>query len=159
MTRALQAVTSGRMGVNRAALEFNVPCTTLKDRVARRITHGCNMGPKTYLTREEEKELADFLISCAKIGFAKTRQDVMNLVHRAVLKKEEKQTSKVSHGWWMHFCKRWPELILRKGDSFPIVRDQETNYTVFKNYFDLLGETLIKYGIKDKSAQIYNYCD
>ena len=69
MTCALQAVTSGRMSINRATLEFNIPCTTLKDQVAGRITHGCNMGPKTYLTREEEKELADFLISCAKIGF------------------------------------------------------------------------------------------
>ena len=29
---------------------------------------------------------------------------------------------------------------------------------VFKNYFDLLDETLMKYGIKDKPAQIYN-CD
>ena len=29
---------------------------------------------------------------------------------------------------------------------------------VFKNYFDLLGETLMKYGLKDKPAQIYD-CD
>ena len=33
-----------------------------------------------------------------------------------------------------------------------------TNYAVFKDYFDLLGETLTKYGIKDKLSQIYN-CD
>ena len=39
-----------------------------------------------------------------------------------------------------------------------IVRDQATSYTIFKNYFDLLGETLTKYGLKDKPAQIYN-CD
>ena len=146
------------MGINRAALEFNVPRTTLKDRVAGRITHGCNMGPKTYLTRDEEKELADFLINCAKMGFRKTRKDIMSLVHRAVLKKGEKKISKVSHGWWMRFCKRWPELRLRKGNSFPIVRDQATNSMVFKNYFDLLGETLMKYGLKDKPSQIYN-CD
>ena len=62
-----------------------------------------------------------------------------------------------SLGWWNHFCKRWPQLRLCKGDSFPTVRDQETSYTVFKNYFDLFGETLTKYGIKYKPVQIYNY--
>ena len=48
------------MGVHTAALEFNVPRTTLKDRIAGRVAHGCNMGPKPYLTYEEEKELVEF---------------------------------------------------------------------------------------------------
>ena len=69
----------------------------------------------------------------------------------------EKQIDKISPGCLNRFCKRWPPLRLRKGDSFPIVRDQATSYTVFKSYLDLLGETLTKYGIKDKPAQIYNY--
>ena len=56
------------------------------------------------------------------------------------------------------FLQEMVPLRLRKGDSFPIVRDQATSYTVFKSYFDLLGETLVKYGIKDKTAQLYN-CD
>ena len=64
----------------------------------------------------------------------------------------------MSHGWWICFCGRWPQLRLHQGDSFPIVRNQATDYAVFKDYFDLQGETLTKYGIKDKSAQIYN-CD
>ena len=34
MAKALDAVASGKMGVNRAAIEFNVPCTSLKDQVA-----------------------------------------------------------------------------------------------------------------------------
>ena len=156
MKRAYDAVTDGKMGVNRAALVFNVPRTTLKDRVAGRVIHGSDMGPKKYLTKEE-KELVEFLLNCAKMGYAKSRQDVLKIVHGAVLKKG-KQIDKISHGWWVRFCKRWPQLRLRKGDSFPIVRDQATNYSVFKSYFDLLGETLTKYGIKDKPAQIYN-CD
>ena len=68
MRRDLEAVTEGKMGVNRAALEFNVPRTTLKDRVSGRVIHGSNMGPMMYLTYEEEKELVDFLLNCAKLG-------------------------------------------------------------------------------------------
>ena len=58
----------------------------------------------------------------------------------------------------MKFCNRWPQIRLQKGNSFPVVRDQVTTYSVFKDYFDLLEETLAKYDLKDKPAQIYN-CD
>ena len=74
MKRALEAVTEGKMGINRAALEFNVPRAMLKDRISGRVIHGSNMGPKTYLTYEEEKELVDFLMNCAKMGYAKTKR-------------------------------------------------------------------------------------
>ena len=36
------------MGINRAALEFNVPRTMLKDSFSGRVIHGGNMGPKMY---------------------------------------------------------------------------------------------------------------
>ena len=90
MGRALEAVTEGKMSVNRAAVEYNVPRTTLKDRVSGRVIHGSNMGPKMYLTYEEEKELVDFLLNCARMGYAKTRQDVLKIVHNAMLKKGKK---------------------------------------------------------------------
>ena len=49
MRGALKAVAEG-MGVNRAAMEYGVPRTTLKDRVAGRVQHGCNSGRAPYLT-------------------------------------------------------------------------------------------------------------
>ena len=44
MKCALEAVAEGKMGVNRVALESNVPRTTLKDRISGRVIHGSNMG-------------------------------------------------------------------------------------------------------------------
>ena len=49
MRRALEAVTEGKMGVNRVALEFNVP---RKDRISVRVLHRSNMGPKMYLRED-----------------------------------------------------------------------------------------------------------
>ena len=163
MKRAIDAVKSGRMGTNRAALEYAVPRTTLKDRLTGRVIHGVKMGAKPYLSNQEEQELVEFLLNCAKMGYGKTRRDVLNIVHATLLKKaeetgEEFLKDKVSQGWWMKFCSRWPQIRLRKGDSFPVARDQMTNYSVFKDYFDLLDDTLTKFGLKDKPAQIYN-CD
>ena len=65
MFGALKAVKEGQMDVNRAALSFGVPHTTLKDRVAGRVLH----GPQPYLTTEEDKELVDFLITSSKMGY------------------------------------------------------------------------------------------
>lgn len=160
MAKALDAVASGKMGVNRAAIEFNVPCTSLKDRVAGRVRDGCNMGPRRYLTYEEESELVEFIIKCSKMGYGKTRQDVMKLVESCLAKKEDlkRKSNKLSNGWWVRFLQRWPQLSLRKGDSFAVVREEASTYDVFKNYFDLLEGVLTKHGLKNKPSQIYN-CD
>ena len=80
----LKAVKEGRMGVNRAALSYGVPLTTLKDRVAGRVLHGSNFGPQPYLTTEEEKELVDFFITSYKMGYGKTRRQVLKIVETAV---------------------------------------------------------------------------
>ena len=68
MVQAMDAVKSGLLGVNRAALEYGVPKTTLKDRIAGRVSHGTNIGSKPYLSKKEEEELVKFLINCSKMG-------------------------------------------------------------------------------------------
>jgi len=68
MLKAFNAVRKDKLGVNCAALQFDAPATTLKDRVAGRVIHGTNMGTKPYLSNEEEKELVEFLVECSKIG-------------------------------------------------------------------------------------------
>ena len=89
MVGAMKAVQDGSMGLNRAALEFGVPRTTLKDRIAGRVIHGTKSGPRPYLTHEEEKELVDFLVTCSKMGYGKTRGEVLKIVEAAMEKKGE----------------------------------------------------------------------
>ena len=64
--QAMDTVKKGIMGANMAALEHGVPRTTLKDRLSRRVIHGTNMGPKPYLTQDEESQPVKFLIHCSK---------------------------------------------------------------------------------------------
>ena len=52
MLGALKAVQDGAMGCNRAAVEYGVPKTTLKDRVSSRVIHGRKSGRAPYLTHE-----------------------------------------------------------------------------------------------------------
>ncbi len=159
MLQAMAAVKDGSMGINMAAIAHGVPRTTLKDRLSGRVIHGTKMGPKSYLTREEEKELVDFLVNCSKMGYGKTRAEVLRIVE-AVMKKKGRLLGDhhISQGWWCRFRERWPEISLRRGDSFSMAREKMTSREVFENYFDLLQETLDKYNLKDKPSQIYN-CD
>ena len=58
----------------------------------------------------------------------------------------------------VRFLQRWPQLSLRKGDSFAVVREEASTFDVFKNHFRLLEGVLTKHGLKNKLSQIYN-CD
>ena len=122
------------------------------------------MGPKPYLTYEEENKLVKFLMNCSKMGYGKTRQDVMKLVEICVVKKditlEDNWGSKLSiaNGWWVRFLQRWPTLNLRKGDLFAVVCEEVSSYDVFKSYFNLLEDVMMKHGLKGRLSQIYN-CD
>ena len=69
-----------------------------------------NFSPQPYLTTEEEKQLVDFLITSSKMGYGKTRRQVLKIVEAAVW------FASVSHGWWICFTEHWPNLSLCKGD-------------------------------------------
>ena len=62
----MKAVKEGQLGVNRVALEYGVPKTTL--------------GPTPYLTYEEEKELVRFILNCSRMGYGKTRGELLRIV-------------------------------------------------------------------------------
>ena len=91
------------------------------------------------------------------MSYGKTRGQVMKLVE-ATMNKKDRKDCHVSPGWWSRFSKRWPKLSLRKGDSFSIAQEKMTTRSVFESYFEMLKETLEKYDLTNKPAQIYN-CD
>ena len=72
MERALKAVIAEGFSVRQASEEFNVPRSTLGDRVSGRVIPGANSGPERYLTTAEEMELVQFLSRAAPIGYGKS---------------------------------------------------------------------------------------
>ena len=108
---AIQAVEEGQ-SVSKAARDHGIPKTTLYDHISGKVIHGVNPGPRPYLSNEEEKELGSYLKQCSKIGWGKTRQDVVAIVQNTALDKGVLQTSQVSSGWWRSFLKRNQDLSL-----------------------------------------------
>jgi len=109
MTKAIEAVEDGvsirRAG--RAAEMYNVPRSTLNDRTRGKIVHGAHSGPP-YLTPSEDDELARFLIRCARIGYPRSRQQVLALVQQVMKSKGIQGTS-----WWSRYKVKHKELALR----------------------------------------------
>jgi len=116
MISTMEAVKSGKMGVNRAALEHGVPRTSLKDRISGKVKHGKIPGSSPFLTNEEENELTSFLTKVCKMGQGKTKQEVLYIVKRNVEKKQagkQKEPFEFSgEGWWQGFMKRHSVIIL-----------------------------------------------
>jgi len=56
MRSAMDAIKKGQLSVLRAAVQYDVPRTTLHDRISGRVVHGTNPGAKPYLNKVEEKE-------------------------------------------------------------------------------------------------------
>ena len=69
MLGALKSVKDGTMSCNRAATEFGVPKTTLKDCVSGRVIHGYKSGKAPYLSHAEEQELYDWLVLRASTSY------------------------------------------------------------------------------------------
>jgi len=75
---------SKKPNINRIPKKYNVPRSTLQDRISGLVTHGTKPGPRPYLTAEEEKSLTTHLIDAAKLGYEKTSKMVNRMAENVV---------------------------------------------------------------------------
>ena len=91
--------------------EYGVPKSTLQDRVSGHLLPGTKSGKKRYLDDDEEKELLDFLMYYACIGFPQARTDAIAFVQDVC--DRHGIDCQVTHGCWKRLCQRHPDLTLR----------------------------------------------
>ena len=140
--------------VRRAAKEYDVPKSTLHDRLIGKVMVGGQSGQQKYLTDKEEEELNEFLVGCASVGFARSWQQVLELVQELVNRKG--LNVRVSHGWWESFRRRHPELSLCTASPLSYARVVGSDPTIIAKYFNLLKCTLDNNELLDKPSQIFN---
>ena len=154
MEKALDAVIEHGVSIRRAALEYDVPRSTLGDRASGRVLPGSNSGPIKILSDQEETELVSFLRRCSAVGYPKTRKDVITLVQR--IADSRGLDRQISNGWWEKFCARNPSITLRAPVPLSQARAKATDLEVLENYFDLLQTTMTEHDLLDKPCQIFN---
>ena len=76
-------VTRRTLSIRRAALQYNVPKSTLSDKVSGRVSFNSHSCPTHYLTDDEE-ELVSFLAGSARMGYAKTKKEDVAIVEEVI---------------------------------------------------------------------------
>ena len=101
MKNAVDAVVisklSVRRGVRNAAMQYNMPKSTLGDRISGRVQLGAVSSPAKYLTLQRVNSVSRFLSRCCQIGYARSKFEVPALVQRILDSKGMKMN--LSHGW------------------------------------------------------------
>ena len=153
MCSAIEAVKGG-MKVFTIAREYDVPRMTLQDQILGKVVHGKNPGPQPYLNKTEENELSNFLVETSRVGYGRSRKQVILLVEKTVKDKGLLPSEKkISSGWYSRFMERHPTLTLRKGDPIANVRMECMEKTTMAEHFD---PTLTEINLLEKPHQIYN---
>ena len=60
MCDAIEAVRSGKFGINQSARMYSVPPTTLKDRISGLVKHGSRPGPHPISHKLKKMNLLNF---------------------------------------------------------------------------------------------------
>lgn len=119
MVAAVQSVRSGKLSIRKAAAEFNVPKSSLGNRVNGRVEHGKKNGPDTLLDPADEAKLAAFhLTYVSKHRYGRSREIVMRMAtHMAEKQGKQVKGRCVSEKWWQNFLKRHPEVSKRASQN------------------------------------------
>lgn len=151
MTAATRAVTQENVSVRKASETYNVPRSTLSDRVSGRVLPGAKSGPPKVLTDEEEEELVSFLSRLSDIGYPKTRKQVVDLVNHIAITRGRTQ---ISMSWWDSFRRRYSHLSLRTASTLSVARAKAPDPKCIEHYFNILEETLQE--LMESPSSIYN---
>lgn len=84
---AMNAVTTGTMGVNEAANSFGIPKTTLKRRLKNNnVNKTSRLGPDSTLGEEAEEKLCNHIRKLQKFGFSPTRREVREIAFKLAVR-------------------------------------------------------------------------
>ena len=74
-------VRSNSISLNQASKKFGVPKTTIQNAVHNKYS-GHKVGHKTFLNASEEQRIADWAMHMSKIGYGRTRQELVSTVKK-----------------------------------------------------------------------------
>lgn len=157
---AMEATRSG-MSIRKASITFNVPRSTLMDKLGGRVPIERRIGPSTILSCEEEGYLVKWIMSCSKAGFPVTKThltDSVQLLMRELKRENPFPDDRPSRHWHEAFMKRHPEIVHRVCQNLSGQRSNVSEVKIrqwFKEVSDYFGEN--KTSIDDP-RRIYN-CD
>ena len=136
MEQALAAVANGSMSQRKAVAFYNVPRSTLRDRLKDGLVVKPKLGRKPLLTMDDETKLVDYACNRAElgIGFGKTEF----LRYAGDLAKKRRLAFKhgrPSQKWWRLLKKRHGKITRRKPEGTATIRHKQMNKVYVGRYY------------------------
>ena len=157
LNRAFEAIQQRGLSVKRAATEYSVPVTTLRDRILGNVDIGAKIGFDTIFEHEEEK-LVGHIKYMAGIGYGYNKSGIQYMAkdYAVSLGKPTKAKESLSNNWFYGFIKRWPNLKIVKPQKLSIARAKSASRESLDKYYKELSQVLTSNGLNEKPQNIYN---
>ena len=158
LEKAVDAVKSGQLSYRKAARNYNIPKTTIREHVTRLMKPGAKPGRATALPSQVETSLAQQITKAAETGFGINR---MQLAAKAaqVARRLQLQTpwkDGVPGKDWLKSFRERQNLSLRRPLALATVRARMLNRPVVNSYFEDLKKLLNDLDLMQKPHHIWN---
>lgn len=158
VTNAYLSIKNDHKSVIRVARQFNVPITTLRDRILGNVDpESVKSGRNPSFSTLEESHIVDHLKIMANYGYGYARQEVVDIatdyaVQLGIRDRQHPFTLK----WFRGFVSRWPEIRILKPRSLEIARAKCASTSVVDKYFQELEQVIKDHGFDKEPHLIYN---
>ena len=154
---AIRAVQTGQIiSVQRAAHLYNVPRTTLRDRLTGIKQRSITDRTKRKLTETEEYTLLQWILSMDKRGAPLRPTTVQNMANLLLANRDaSKPSSTVGKNWVTKFVRRHDVLKTRFSRRYDHQRALCEDPKKIQEWFELVRSTIKEWGITDED--IYNF--
>lgn len=142
--------------VQQIARLYNVPRSTLQDRLGGRVAMTEQRANGHKLSITEEDSLVQWILSMDKRGAAPRPAAVQDMANILLSKRDPNAPpQQVGKNWVYNFIKRRNELKTRLSRRYNYLRAKCEDPKVIREWFDLVQGTTVEYGILEED--IYNF--
>ena len=154
---ALHAFKEGYFtSVRGAAKAYDVPFATLQYRVHKHPARRDSRPINCKLTEIEESTLLQWILSMDERGLSPRPDTVRRMANLLIQKRSDaNQGITVGKRWVLNFVRRHQALQTRYNRKYDYQRAKCEDPTLIRNWFQLVRNTIAKYGIMDED--IYNF--
>nr|CAI5830211.1 unnamed protein product [Callosobruchus analis] len=163
MQNALDAVRLQSMPISTACKKFNVPRTSVRNRLDGKTKDGCRrVGPECDVGPEIEQKLVAWILDCSSRGFPINKEGLLYSVQKIL--EECDINTKLLKGtpgrkWFESFMKRHPEVSHKKAEFINKARaavSEESIRRWFNHTKELLGTDAGSLVLGPKGKNIYD---
>jgi hypothetical protein len=138
-----------------AAKHFNVPCSTLQDRLHGKLYRNEIRANGHKLTPNEEESISQWILSRDRRGAAPRPLHVQQMANLLLAERGSTPVQTVGEKWVYNFIQRRPELKTAWSRQYDYKRADSENPVAAKAWFDRLQIIIMQHGIIPED--IYNF--